>query len=153
MEGKMRLPARARYALCLVLEVAKRGGTRTPVRLADVAEKTGVSRKFLELVAASLKSHAILRGICGRRGGYVLTRVPEEISVRQIVEAVSGPIDFCVGTEDCSFCVRREMCHCHLLWGVFNKRILEVFDAYTVADLSRRETMDGIREELGVVNS
>ena len=77
----MRVSTRARYALRLMLDVARNGVDNGPVSLSSVAKRTAISRGYLEQVALSLRSASLLRGVCGRRGGYRLAAAAEEITV------------------------------------------------------------------------
>ena len=75
----MRLTTRARYALRLMLDVARNGDDGTPVSLASVSERTGISRGYLEQLALALRNNRLVRGVAGRHGGYRLSEIPSKI--------------------------------------------------------------------------
>lgn len=131
----MRLSTRARYALRMMLDVARNGRTGDPVSLANVAERTGISRGYLEQLALALRSARLVRGVSGRHGGYKLTTPPTEITVGQIVEAAIGPVYLVDCLEDPTTCVRAEYCECRVIYALINRRIQEVLREYTLADL------------------
>ena len=83
----MKLSARARYAVRLMVELLRNGGVDGPVQLSEIARLTGISRSFLEQLAIALKNHGLLYGICGRKGGYVIARPADEITLRHIIVA------------------------------------------------------------------
>lgn len=145
----MKLTSRARHALRLALEVSRYGGTDQPVRLSDVSHITGISKKFLEQLALALKCHNLLRGISGRKGGYVLARPAEQITIGQVLEAVTGPIELSVCTGEPSQCMSSEFCEARLLWLLLKRRILSVLDEYTLADVVDDNFIENIRKELG----
>jgi len=58
--------------------------------LSDIAASEGLPLPYLERVAAQLRSAGLLASVRGARGGYLLTRPPEEISVSDIFVAVEG---------------------------------------------------------------
>ena len=68
----MRISTRARYALRMMLDIARHDGENDPVSLTSVSERTHISKSYLEQVALSLRSASLLRGVSGRRGGYHL---------------------------------------------------------------------------------
>ena len=76
-----------------MLDLARNAGTDMPTSLATVADNEHLSRGYLEQLARSLRTAQLLRGTCGRGGGYRLSREPEEITVRSVIEAVIGPIN------------------------------------------------------------
>jgi len=70
---------------CVVLSQAER-----PVPSARLAELHGVSKAYLAKHLQSLARAGLVRPSEGRDGGYVLTRLPELISVLEVVQAVDG---------------------------------------------------------------
>lgn len=131
----MKLSTRARYALRMMLDVARNGVDGEPVSLTTVAERTDISRAYLEQVALGLRAARLLRGVSGRRGGYRLAAPPSEITVGQVLEASIGPICVVDCLEEAALCPRSEYCECRLVYGLINDRIAEVLQAYTLADL------------------
>ncbi len=131
----MRLTTRARYALRMMLDVARNGGEETPVSLATVSERTGISRGYLEQLALGLRNARLVRGVAGRYGGYRLAAPASQITVGQIVEAAIGPICLVDCLEDPMTCPRAEFCECRIVYALINERIAEVLREYTLADL------------------
>jgi Rrf2 family protein len=131
----MRLTTRARYALRMMLDVARNGGSERPVSLASVAERTGISRGYLEQLVLGLRNARLVRGVAGRYGGYRLVERPSNITVGQIVESAIGPIFLVDCIEDPATCDRAESCECRVVYSLINERIAEVLSEYTLADL------------------
>lgn len=131
----MRLTTRARYALRMMVDVARNGGEKKPVSLASVAERTGISRGYLEQLVLGLRNARLLRGVAGRYGGYRLAEHPSRITVGTIVEATIGPIFLVDCVEDPSTCQRADHCECRVVYSLINERIAEVLREYTLADL------------------
>jgi Rrf2 family cysteine metabolism transcriptional repressor len=132
----------------LMHEVHLRGGRDKPVKLADVSKATGVSLKFLGQLVISLKTHGLLRGICGRNGGYVLGREAEEITIGDVLRSVIGPIDLSVCASDSNICMSGEFCESRLMWRLLRQQIHHLLDAHTVADLANEEWRERVRGEL-----
>ena len=131
----MRLTTRARYALRMMLDVARHGGEEKPISLASVAERTGISRGYLEQLVLGLRNARLVRGVAGRYGGYRLAERPSNITVGQIVEAAIGPICLVDCVEDPLTCPRAEFCECRIVYALINERISEVLREYTLEDL------------------
>jgi len=144
----MKLSARGRYAVRLMVELLRNGAKEKPVQLSEIARITGISRTFLEQLAIALKNHALLRGICGRKGGYVLARPAEEITLRQIIVAAVGPISLAVCVEDSLLCMRSDFCTCRLIWSLLQARIDGVLNEYSLADLVDDKALQAMRQEL-----
>ena len=131
----MRLSTRARYALRVMLDVARHGGGETPVPLAAVATRTDLSHGYLEQLAMGLRRARLLRGVSGRKGGYRLAARTSDIRISDVIEASIGPVCIvdCVG--DPSICGRARRCETRALYCLVNRRISEALDALTLADL------------------
>lgn len=144
----MKLSTRARHAVRLTLEIYRQGESGKPVKLADIARVTNISRRFLEQLAMALKSHSIVRGICGRDGGYVLGRPAADITIGDVLRAVTGPIDVTKCTEEPNDCMAAEFCECRLVWQLLRQNINELLDSFTIADISDRKSLESIRNAL-----
>lgn len=149
----MKLAARTTYAVRLMLELHRLGGADAPVRLSEVARVTGISRGFLEQLAVELRNHSLLRAVSGRNGGYSLACPPGEISVRDVITAVSGPISLAACVDMPEICVYAGECECRLLWVLLQDRIATVLEEYKLTDLARKETMDAIRKEMELADT
>lgn len=146
----MRLSTRGRYALRMMLDLARHEAGGQPVSLAAVAERTGISRSYLEQLAHTLKTSRLVRGFAGRRGGYRLTRPPADITIGSILEAAIGPICVVDCIDDPEGCPRADYCECRVVYDLINHRIGEVLDEFTLADLVDVKRTRRRRAELDV---
>jgi Rrf2 family protein len=119
----------------MMLDVARVGAGGDPVSLAGVAERSHISHGYLEQLALPLRNARLLRGVCGKGGGYRLARPAERITVREIIEAVDGPLNVveCVG--DPASCIRAEFCECRPMYVLINRRVTDALEGFTLADL------------------
>ncbi len=131
----MHLVTRARYALRMMVDVARHGAGDCPVSLGSVATRTEVSRGYLEHVASSLREQGLLQGVAGRRGGYRLGRPATEIRVDEIVAAAAGPLCIVACIKDPRACRRSAACEGRLLWGLVNADLSAALRRHTLADL------------------
>ncbi len=141
----MKLSSRARYAVRLTMEVHRRSVNGEPVRLSEVARVTNISRRFLEQLAMGLKSHSILRGICGRNGGYILGRQASEITIGDVVRSVIGPIELADCTEQPNDCMAADFCESRLIWMLLEQRVNDTLDDYSIEDILDKASLASIR--------
>src|SRR5881409_2943660 len=85
----MRISAKGEYAIKAVLDLALRGGD-VLVPIQDIAARHAIPQRYLEHVLLALKRAGLLGSKRGASGGYHLMRLPEEISVGDVLRAV-GP--------------------------------------------------------------
>lgn len=140
----MRLSRRARYALYGVFDLAYNGGGE-PVRVKEVGTRQGVPYRFLEQIFQDLRRAGLVTGKRGPGGGYVLARSAEDISLRQIVEAVEGPI-----AEDEAPDVDGEAPphRPDFLWDAVAERLGEALAAVAMSDVCREAARRAIPREL-----
>ena len=148
----MKISTRGRYALRMMLDVARHGGRDAPVSLASVSERTGISHGYLEQVALALRSARLVRGVAGRHGGYKLLSPPDKITIRQIIEATLGPICVVDCVDEPEACPRADFCECRVVYALINLRIGEVLEEFTLADLAdpswMKETGEAVTSKL-----
>jgi Rrf2 family iron-sulfur cluster assembly transcriptional regulator len=133
----MRLSTKGRYAVTAMLDLAIHHD-EGPVTLADISESQGISLSYLEQLFAKLRKHNLVQGMRGPGGGYRLARVPGDISVAQVIDAIGEGIDvtMCGGSEDCQ---DGERCLTHELWKKLGKEIFEFLNSITLASFLERD--------------
>ncbi len=143
----MKLSTRARYGLRMMVELARALRKEKLVRLRQIAKITGLSENYMAQLAMSLKNDGLLIGVSGKNGGYFLAREPHEISVKDIVQAVQGPI----GLTDCTIhpelCLNAPFCEARMVWVLANYRLSEVFEGITLADMIDKDFIKNTRKK------
>lgn len=84
----MRLSAKAQYACVAMLDLACGHGDPNPVHLKDIAEKHGISQRFLVQILLQLKGAGLVESTRGATGGYLLARTPAKITLAEIIHAI-----------------------------------------------------------------
>jgi Rrf2 family protein len=134
----MRLNTRGRYGIQLMARLACHATEPQPLGLKQVADATGLPWRYLEQIARPLRKAGLVKGRAGRTGGYVLARQPDRISLRDVIEATSGPICFmdCVDQPDA--CEHNSTCTSRQVWMTVTAEIRAVLARYTLCDLAKR---------------
>jgi Rrf2 family protein len=135
----MKFSTRARYALRMLVIVAREATEDRPVSLAHVATTTHLSRRYLEQLVIALRKANVLRGVSGRAGGYVLARAASKITLCEVVEAAIGPINVVHCVRRPELCIQSEFCECRSVYLAINHGIRQVLGKLTVQDLSNRD--------------
>ena len=131
----MKISTKGRYAVRLLLDIAAHG-KEEPVRLKDVAERQGVSMKYLEQIVSVLVRGGFVRSIRGPQGGYRMQKEPKDCTVGMVLRQVEGslaPVSCLEG--DKNNCERREECVTLRVWEELDEAINRVVDKYTIQDL------------------
>ena len=87
----MMVSTKGRYALRVIIDLAESGSEGyTPMK--NVAERQGISLKYLERILPLLVSAGLVEGVHGKGGGYKLSRKPAKITVGEVLRAAEGDI-------------------------------------------------------------
>ena len=129
----MRLTTKGRYAVTAMLDVAM-FAKQSPVPLADISERQGISLSYLEQLFARLRKGGLVHSVRGPGGGYQLGKTADDISVGAVIDAVDESIDAtrCHGKGNCQ---GGERCLTHSLWEGLSDRIADFLDGITLAEL------------------
>ncbi|MCG6919057.1 MAG: Rrf2 family transcriptional regulator [Deltaproteobacteria bacterium] len=111
----MRLSTRGRYGTRLMVDLAQHYANG-PVPLAEIAKRQDLSAKYLEQLIILLKGAGLIRSVRGRRGGYMLARKPEKISVGEIVETLEGKLAVVDCVLEPDLCYRSMECPTRHIW-------------------------------------
>ncbi len=133
----MKLTTRSRYGTRMILDMAL-NGQNGPVRIKDIAERQGVSVKYLEKLVRELKRAGFVKSRRGPRGGHELARPYAEISVGAIVRVLEGDLTLvdCDGPNPA--CPRMADCLTREVWIEAARAMHQKLDSITLADLIER---------------
>ena len=140
----MMFSTKAEYGIRVMVELARRAGA-APIPLAEIAEHDGLPLAYLEHLVARLRKAGLVDSRRGSRGGYMLARPSEEITMAEVVEALEGsiaPIECISQAPDGSIVCSREsspdhVCPTKLLWTRVRFSIVSTLRETTLADLLR----------------
>ena len=133
----MLVSTKGRYALRVMLELAQ-DDSAAYLPLPAIAERQGISEKYLESIISTLSKGGLVEGGRGKGGGYRLTRPPEDYSVGEILRLAEGSLAP-VACLDCGSdpCARAGSCRTRPLWERLDALICGYLDQpVTWADLS-----------------
>lgn len=130
----MKITTRVRYGVRLMLELAIYYGKGLQV-LKDLAEKEGISEKYLSQIISILKAKGLVNSDRGAHGGYMLAKLPNEITVRNIFDALEGPINIVECIDNPSACDRIPTCITRYIWIKLRDGINSILDSITLEDL------------------
>ncbi len=91
LDWAMRLSLQVQYAICGVFDLAYNGQAE-PVQIRVISERQGIPARYLEQIFQRLRRAGLVASKRGPGGGYTLARPPAQITLREVVEAVEGPL-------------------------------------------------------------
>lgn len=127
----MRLSTKGRYGTRAMIDIAVHSA-QGPTLMKDIAARQDIAPKYLDHILSSLRKAGLLKNIRGRGGGYVLARPAANITLRQIIEAVEGPLSPVECLENPSLCIRSAVCPTRPVWMRLKQAMIEVLEATTL---------------------
>ena len=129
------ISTKGRYALRVMIDLAENEKGQ-PVPLKDIAERQGISKKYLEIIVKELVEGKLVKGSSGKGGGYVLLRKPEEYSIGEIVERMEGTLApvACL-QKDAEECPRVASCVTFPLWQELDQLVHDFLFSKKLSEL------------------
>ena len=143
MEGKgnslnrgtsMKLSTRSRYGTRMMADLAKHYEDG-PVQIGSIAKRQDVSVKYLEQLIIPLKKSGFIKSVRGPRGGHMLSRPPDEITVGEIVRVLEGGIELTGCIKEVDSCERSSNCLMRKVWKEASSAIYETLYSKYLTDI------------------
>ena len=142
----MLISTKGRYALRVMLELAQ-GEPGECMPLPVIAQRQGISEKYLESIIAVLARAGLVEGQRGKGGGYRLSRELKDYSVGEIVRLTEGSLAPVSCLEGENTCPRADKCLSLPVWEKLDTLINDYLDSVSLADLLAEGVIDGIIPE------
>lgn len=147
----MRLTTQSEYAL-VCLKALCLGTSNRPVSVTGIAAQENMSKDYVEQLFLKLKRAGIVYSVKGAHGGYVLSREPGQITIREVIEALEGDIyeAFCSpDVREKIVCMHFSRCSLRPVWTKLQEIIDSYFSKITLATLLKDE--HAVAEELNLL--
>src|SRR4051812_33557925 len=131
----LRLSKKADYALIAMKHLALRGD-RGSSSAREIAGLYDIPIELMAKVLQRLVQRGLLASQQGTRGGYQLSRLPRQITVADVIQAIEGPVTVTACTTEDGHCEQFTKCNVRdPLWRV-RERILQALGECTIAQLA-----------------
>jgi len=109
------------------------------VPISDISRRESISVQYLEQLLNKLRHEGFVRSVRGPRGGYIMARGPEKITIRDIVKTLEGDISpiYCITSKKDlkALCARSKSCVTRIVWLKLAKAIDDCLESMTLEDL------------------
>ena len=128
----MKLSTRSRYGTRMMLDLAKHYN-EGPVQIGDIANRQDVSVKYLEQLIIPLKKANLVKSVRGSKGGHMLAKPPNKISIGQIVKVLEGGIQLSNCLESIDVCNRSPSCLTRDIWREATKAMCDKLNSINLS--------------------
>lgn len=132
----MKLSTKGRYGLRALVDLALQSGPDV-VSISSIAQRQGISERYLEQLMAKLKKSGIITSIRGAQGGYALARSAEEITIGDVLRSLEGDLNAvdCPVATSTGNCSSSGLCATKSVWKKINEAINRAVDDFYLSDL------------------
>lgn len=135
----MKISTKGRYALRMLLDLAEHQNEGY-IALKDIAERQGISKKYLEQIVPMLNRSNVLQANRGFQGGYKLAKTPDKYTVGDILRMTEGSFAPVACLEhDPIECNRSDECITLSVWKGLHRVMSEYLDGITLQDILDQE--------------
>lgn len=138
----MKISTKGRYGLRTLMDISVHQ-SKGPVNLNDIAERQGISAKYLWQIVNLLKTAGLVRGTRGPKGGYILLKAPSDITLLDVIQILEGPVSLVECADDPAFCSQADHCVAHSVWDEVGQVIRGALRKITLAEILRRNARAG----------
>ena len=144
----MKITTKGRYGLRALIDLAQYSEIE-PVSISSIANRQGISERYLEQLMTMLKKAGLIKSIRGAGGGYVLAKALTEISVGDVLRALEGnlePVECTAFSQD-DTCAAAGGCVTKYVWQRINDSINQTVDEIKLEQLLKesRNVKDAAR--------
>lgn len=132
----MKLSTKSTYGLRAMLNIALNDDSGT-ISITDISRREGISVTYLEQLLNKLRHGGLINSIRGPKGGYVLSKSPGKITVKDIVKTLEGGIYpvHCIAAKDGASCKKSKGCVPKIVWLKLAAAINDCLGSITLSDL------------------
>lgn len=134
----MELTRKGEYAIRGIIYLAQQQPGKM-VLISEIAEAAEAPQTFLAKIFQSFAKLGLVNSYRGTGGGFTLGRPAARITLREVVEAVEGPIMPNRCLLDGGACDRGEGCTVHPVWRKVQSQVVQILDSVTIEELARAE--------------
>ena len=133
----MQITRREEYGLKGLIFLARQPYEKV-IWVGEISRVQKVPEKFLAKIFQQLVKAGLLRSVRGAKGGFLLRKPADEITMREVIEALEGPvaINWCLLRK--GECEEELVCPLHGIWDEAQQGLLKVLDRTTIEDLVKR---------------
>ena len=130
----MKISTRTRYAVRILVELALKED-HGPVQVKKITPDHNIPLKYREQLLRQLRLAGFVKSVRGPKGGYLLQRKPERISLGQIAMLFEGQMDLVDCANAPEKCRMADECPVRPAWREVSRILYETLDAISIADL------------------
>lgn len=109
-----------------------------PISLKDISKRQEISEKYLWHLIPPLKNAGLITATRGPHGGYILAKPLRQISLKDIVSVLEGPMCLVECSQDSGVCKRSSNCIVRDIWVEATEKFMDTLASFTLESMIKR---------------
>lgn len=136
----MKISKQEEYGLRILIRIARTGADEG-LNIPQLSELEGLSEPYVAKLTRAMRMRGLIQSTRGHKGGYVLAKSPNKITVSEILLALGGAVsdkDCCDNhaNDSIQLCTGSVNCSIRSLWKMIQHSLDHMLDKVTLEDLS-----------------
>lgn len=102
----------------------------------EISIATGITQPTVSKILKLLLKAKVLTSVRGAKGGYLLARAPEKITIASVIDVMEGPIALTECTASHESCEQASGCQIQGNWDLINRKVFNALESVTLADMA-----------------
>jgi Rrf2 family iron-sulfur cluster assembly transcriptional regulator len=115
----------------------------SPVSINNLSEYEDISSVFLEQIFFKLRKAGIVSSVRGPGGGFYFARSPDQLTLKQILDAAGEDLDLIPCNRHSGDCKKRGACLSHPVWVHVTNMVNTYFAGVTLASILENQETGG----------
>ena len=137
----MKLSTKTRYGTRAIIDIAQNSENGSTM-LKDIATRQSLSPKYLDHILSAMRRAGLIRNIRGKGGGYILSKMPANITVKDILEAVDGSFEPVECLSNTDLCDKVPSCGTRDVWLRMKEAVDGVLEEATLQSLLEKNSLN-----------
>jgi len=137
----MKLSTKTRYGTRAIIDIAQNSENGSTM-LKDIAARQSLSPKYLDHILSAMRRAGLIRNIRGKGGGYILSKMPANITVKDILEAVDGSFEPVECLSNTDLCDKVPSCGTRDVWLRMKEAVDGVLEEATLQSLLEKNSLN-----------
>jgi len=137
----MKLSTKTRYGTRAIIDIAQNSENGRTM-LKDIAARQSLSPKYLDHILSAMRRAGLIRNIRGKGGGYILSKTPASITVKDILEAVDGTFEPVECLSNTDLCDNVPSCAARDVWLRMKEAVDGVLEEATLQSLLEKNSLN-----------
>lgn len=132
----MKITSKSHYGVQVMADLARLWG-EGPVSLSTIAQNEKIPHDYLEQLMIPLRHRGLVKAQRGVRGGYVLAREPQKITLKEIIQALEGEMApvACVSKTGKIICPTEKFCQSKKVWEKIQTNVLAALNSVNLKEV------------------